>query len=294
MHPHRSLLLKVLNGQPANDPDLTMVHLVGDRLLFCSDGLCGLVEDPVIEGLLKTRTPRRRSTAWSKRLARRAGSTTSRSSWPMSWTGPIPAPSSRWSLVPLLSAPSPWSQPRSKMRTTRTPSSPNGRSKLAPERPRPTMISIQPQTPSAALCPLAALVAAALAAAVLGGAYAWTRTQFFVGVAEDQVAIFRGLSDSLPGIKLSSVYEIQPLGVVDLPQYYQDKVRANIDVSNLSSAHQTVDELVEAAERCAASSGATGSRSPSSRPTRSPASPSVHGSGSPNPASQRCRGPARP
>ena len=46
-HPHRSLLLKVLNGQPANDPDLTMVQLqAGDRLLFCSDGLCGLVDDP--------------------------------------------------------------------------------------------------------------------------------------------------------------------------------------------------------------------------------------------------------
>jgi len=130
------------------------------------------------------------------------------------------------------------------------------------------------------------VAAALIAAAVLGGAYAWTRTQYFVGVAEEQVAIFRGLSDSLPGIKLSSVYEIQPLRVVDLPPYYQDKVRANIDVASLSSAHQTVDELVVAAERCAEkpSTGATGSRSPSPRPTRSPASPSVHGTGSPNPS----------
>ena len=49
VHPHRSLLLKVLNGQPANDPDLTMVDVrAGDRLLFCSDGLCGLVDDPEI------------------------------------------------------------------------------------------------------------------------------------------------------------------------------------------------------------------------------------------------------
>src|SRR5690606_2097292 len=49
VHPHRSLLVKVLNGQPAADPDLTRVPVrSGDRLLFCSDGLCGLVEDDQI------------------------------------------------------------------------------------------------------------------------------------------------------------------------------------------------------------------------------------------------------
>ena len=54
MHPHRSLLLKVLNGQPTNDPDLAMVPvIVGDRLMFCSDGVCGLIDDDVIEAALQ-------------------------------------------------------------------------------------------------------------------------------------------------------------------------------------------------------------------------------------------------
>ena len=53
MHPHRSLLLKVLNGQPTNDPDLVMVPVVaGDRLMFCSDGVCGLIDDNMIEEAL--------------------------------------------------------------------------------------------------------------------------------------------------------------------------------------------------------------------------------------------------
>src|SRR5665811_1447741 len=49
VHPHRSLLLRVLNGQPISEPDLELVTLhAGDRIMFCSDGLCGLVTDDVI------------------------------------------------------------------------------------------------------------------------------------------------------------------------------------------------------------------------------------------------------
>jgi serine/threonine protein phosphatase PrpC len=53
IHPHRSLLLKVLNGQPTNDPDLTTVPVqVGDRVIFCSDGDCGLIDDDFIDAAL--------------------------------------------------------------------------------------------------------------------------------------------------------------------------------------------------------------------------------------------------
>ena len=43
------------------------------------------------------------------------------------------------------------------------------------------------------------LVVVLIAAAGLGSAYAWTRTQYFVGVSGDQVAIYQGLSDGVPG-----------------------------------------------------------------------------------------------
>ncbi len=53
-HPHRSLLLKVLNGQPTHSPDFQVVDLqVGDRLLFCSDGLSGMVSNEQIAQLMR-------------------------------------------------------------------------------------------------------------------------------------------------------------------------------------------------------------------------------------------------
>ena len=53
IHPHRSLLLRVMLGRPDNEPDLG--HLdgqAGDRYLLCSDGLTDMVEDDVITKIL--------------------------------------------------------------------------------------------------------------------------------------------------------------------------------------------------------------------------------------------------
>ena len=291
VHPHRSLLLKVLNGQPANDPDLMMLPVsAGDRLLFCSDGLSGLVEDPVIEAMLQTPDPQEALDCLVQEARSEGGidnitvivADVVEGTDPVT-TLPVVLGAAAERAIPL---------PATKIRDDENEDTiiselPIAARTGAAEPDDESRYNPLPPHRRRSVRPLAALVAAVLiAVAALGGAYAWTRTQYFVGVSSEQVAIFKGLSDSLPGINLSSVYEIQPLRVVDLPQYYQEKVRANIDVSSLSSARQTVGELVEAAKRCAdkQSGAASGSRSPSASPTRSPATPSVHGPGSPNPS----------
>jgi PPM family protein phosphatase len=137
--------------------------------------------------------------------------------------------------------------------------------------------------------PLIGLLALLLiAVAGLGMAYAWTRTQYFVGAHQDKVAIFQGLSEGLPGLSLSRVYEVQQLAVSALPPFYQEQVKANIDVPSLDSARETVAELTEAAERCASpqptaspqpkpapdsKSSPTPSKKPSSKPTPLPTAP---------------------
>jgi PPM family protein phosphatase len=138
-----------------------------------------------------------------------------------------------------------------------------------------------------------------LAGVALGSAYGWARTQFYVGVAGENVAIYRGLAERLPAIPLSRVYQVEPLAVAALPPYYQDKVRGNIEVASLQSARDTVAELRAAAERCASPSP---SPSGTVRPTSSPGTPSATPKPTPSkspsptgkPTSTRSDGPVAP
>ena len=54
-HPHRSLLLRALDGRTIAEPDLTQLEtLPGDRYLLCSDGLYEVVPTDVITRVLLT------------------------------------------------------------------------------------------------------------------------------------------------------------------------------------------------------------------------------------------------
>jgi protein phosphatase len=112
------------------------------------------------------------------------------------------------------------------------------------------------------------LVVLLVVVAAAGTAYAWGRTQYFVGAAGEQVAIYQGLPETIV-VPLSRVFEIQPVAVAGLPAYYQDMVRGGIEVSGLTAARRTVAELTETARRCSRN-GST----PTPQPTGS-VSPSV-------------------
>ena len=73
-HPHRSLLLKVLNGQPPHIPDYQLVDAkLGDRLLFCSDGLSGMIDDDVIAELVASTSDLDAAVAALTKAARAGG-----------------------------------------------------------------------------------------------------------------------------------------------------------------------------------------------------------------------------
>jgi protein phosphatase len=255
MHPHRSLLLKVLNGQPTNDPDLAVVPVVaGDRLMFCSDGVCGLIDDDVIVAAL--RLPDVSDAA--QRLVGEALQEGGIDNITVIVADVVESGGTDDVIVlgaasehPMPANGVPRGQGAEKDETDDTLVT-----KLADFESPPIddeeRYGPQPPDRRRVRRPLIGLLALLLVAvAGLGVAYGWTRTQYFVGAAQDKVAIFQGLSQGLPGLSLSRVYEVQQLGLSELPPFYQERVKANIDVSSLDSARATVAELTEAAKICA-------------------------------------------
>jgi protein phosphatase len=285
MHPHRSLLLKVLNGQPTNDPDLTMVQVMaGDRLMFCSDGVCGLIDDDAIEAALQL--PDLNDAA--ERLVAEslnqggidnitvivADVVESEGSEDVIVLGAASAQPSPADGVPHVD-----SAEQDDPEETLVTNLADFESSLVEDEER-----YSPQAPHRRrfrrpLIGLLVLLIVVLAG--LGVAYSWTRSQYFVGADQNNVAIFQGLPQGLPGLSLSRVYEVQRLAVSELPPFYQEQVKANIDVSSLDSARATVAELTEAAMTCASPQPATSpqprptpSLKPSPTPSKHPAMPS--------------------
>jgi protein phosphatase len=87
-----------------------------------------------------------------------------------------------------------------------------------------------------------------IAALVVGAAaiaYSWTPTQYYVGVDEDEVVIFRGLPQTLGPIALSSVVERTGTSLDDLNGYMQGRVEQTIHADSLDDARDLVAMLDE-------------------------------------------------
>ena len=304
-HPHRSLLLKVLNGQPANEPDLRSVPVsAGQRLLLCSDGLCGFVEDDEIAAAM-TGTSRDEAMQQLVAAAHEAGgldnitiiiadlydpeettvppSTDAESIADDSAGQRVSGPTGEPQLLGAAferdaSSAEEMVAEQAALRAAATAdfdgldsyddfddADPDGETededRYAPQPPskrrwrRPLILT---------------LVAIVIIAVVAATGLAWTRTQYYVGAADQNVAIFQGMNESLPGISLSRVHQVEDLTLDQLPPYYQALVRATINTGTLAAAQATVVQLEDVAERCPQQPSDT---TPGSTNSPSPADP---------------------
>jgi len=301
VHPHRSLLLRVLNGQPISEPDLELVTLkAGDRIMFCSDGLCGLVTDDVIDDALAGDDLDLVLTDLVE--AAHAGGGLDNITIIVSDVVEAGADEETFAASPprglVLGAavtreiPAVRSKP-SELGDGGAGETTDASGKIVRTAPSPTLKAAgegryEPEVGQRRrrLGLWGAILAVVLVVGLAAyGTYAYAMTQFLVAPAGQQVGIYQGVQGSLLGISTNRLVENAGIQMSDLPPAYQEKVRAGITIreGGLASAKASVEELRTRASQCVAQrlarSQATQTPTPTPTATVTPVgSPSVSGS----------------
>lgn len=272
-HPHRSLLLKVVNGNPHNTYDQTVVDLQeGDRLLFCSDGLCGLVEDDLITEDLSAPDV---DTVLDDLIesAHAAGGLDNITLVVADVVGDD-AKSPRHPL--LLGAAIDVQIPALCDREDTSTDFPAIVEDPEDARYRPVERTRRGRWwwwPAVAILVIAMGVGGALLAK------RFLASQFYVGTEDETVLIYKGVPDSLGPLALSRTYETTTIRVSDLPRHYADQVRRH-DYRGLTavSVRRTVAELEALSKRCITQREARAGKptpTPGATPPATPTTPAL-------------------
>lgn len=296
-HPHRSLLLKVLNGHPTNVPDTSYVELrPGDRLVLCSDGLCGFVDD---DEILARASEESLDTALDDLIeaALQAGGLDNVTVIVAEVAERAPEPPLETLVMgAAVDTEIPTIGPRhvdlGQDDEDDTDADADPDSPLRPAAPPPPDDADEEDRRYAmAAAPrrrwIPRIISLVLAIALLGGlgygAVAWGRTQYYVGASDDNVAIYQGLPQNILGLPLSQVYEVQEIRLGDLPRFRRQQVVSTIGANSLDDARVTVDELARMAEKCRAQRKKEDKPPPTTpkKPGSTKKSGSPSGSGSP-------------
>jgi protein phosphatase len=84
-------------------------------------------------------------------------------------------------------------------------------------------------------------------AGAVGIGWAWSQGQYFVGTTEtedgDVVAVFRGLTQDVGPLRLSTVDETTDVAVADLPFFQRGIVTEGIQADDRDEAMQIVEDL---------------------------------------------------
>ena len=262
VHPHRHLILKALDGIHEADPDLFHVDVaVGDRLLLCSDGASGVLEDPRIADILSTGGPDFAAVELV-RASLEAGSSDNVTCVVADVVGADAAPEP--GLRPVVVGAAADLRRRAPRATKGSLFRGHRAGDTGELEPVPAFISedapfaittdpIDPEQvryaprPPARFAWLKRLLVLAVVVGVfwigVAAAWSWSQEQYFVGEQEGVVVIFRGINADLPGVSLSRPYETTDVELTRLSTFDAGKVRDGIDAGDLEDARRTVDNL---------------------------------------------------
>ena len=267
-HPQRSLVTRVLTGQPDDEPDLAMREAhIGDRYLLCSDGLSGFVARDTIQEVLEQALPPGGTADRLVELAMRAGA-------PDNVTCIIgdvvdldkgKAPPTAHEVVGAAA--------ERKVTTTRAiPVTPAAKAAALSRQATGADAKEADEAESVLLADAGhssgrrrwlkrLLLVVLLLVAIAGGgsaAYSWSQQQYFVGGALGHVAIYQGVSQNIGPWELSHVIDQSEIALSDLPDFYRTKLESTVNTASAADARRLVTDLRMQAIACRTTKAAGG------------------------------------
>ena len=258
-HPHRNLILKALDGVHDVDPDLFTVELAeSDRILLCSDGASGALDNGRLADILSTGSPDFAAVELV-RASLEAGSTDNVTCIvadvvAADGTTP-PAPMVVGSAAELRRRPRSTASFFRGHRAGDTGELEPVAAEIPGDLPPGVDFAIDTDPETARYAPreprrhpwlrrgLALLGLIGIAWMAGAAAWSWTQHQYYVGEQDGVVTIFRGVQADVPGIDLSHPYETTNVRVDQLDGFTARSVQSGIGAGSLDEAERTVRRL---------------------------------------------------
>lgn len=301
VHARRNLLTRALDGVHEVDSDLSIIPVrAGDRFLLCSDGLHGVVSDADIAALLASPSDPTGVVGALVDRALAAGAPDNVTAL-VADVLEVPETGEDVERSPIVVGAAAEQVNRDRLPGVQFPEDAQRTGQIEPPTAADSAalgaLTSTSSTTSPGNAPVArsrssdrsrrrtpwwAIITAAVLAAVVLGAWSWTRSQYYVGDYEGSVAVFQGIPQGFGPYGFSTVEQVSPVKVASLPEFEREKLEARIPADSPQDALRIVAALAAAAERCAASPPPAGCPTP---PAASPtASPSTTPSATPSPA----------
>ena len=209
VHPHRSILTRALGVDPDVEVDeITLEVRAGDRLLLCSDGLTGMLPEPRVEEILGAEAEPQRAVDRLIREANDAGGVDNITAIVIALTetdtDPSEGDTSATTATP--GDPGPPSVTTGTVSRGGRAERISGSAEQEPPRPSPRPLAT-PSRPKPLWPKLATWVGVTLGILVLAfvGLRLYLDSQWFVGVSDGRVAVYRGIPAQVAGFDLNHV-----------------------------------------------------------------------------------------
>jgi protein phosphatase len=231
-HPQRSLIIRALQGSTDADPDLAMhTAIIGDRYLLCSDGLTDVVGDEAVHGVLSTVDDADQAVGQLIALAIRNGgpdNITCIVADAVDDAGPVPP-----TLDTVLAGAAAHGDADSLLQAATGRAAGTEAGAAAPQAPGASLNGHRATGPAGDAdddepdfteprrrWPVVTSILVVLVLVVAIGLYVGYRSiqgNYYVGADGRTVSIYRGISQKIAFVNLSSVYARTPLTTADVP-----------------------------------------------------------------------------